>query len=81
SSFKIELPPELRRRGVHDVFHASLLRLHVPNDDRLFPGRLAYQVAALDPSGKEWAIDRIVRHSGTGADAQLLVRWSSGDET
>ena len=33
NSFKIELPPELKRRGVHPVFHASLLRVHVPNDD------------------------------------------------
>ena len=38
SSFKLELPHHLKKRGVHDVFHASLLRIHLPNDDWLFPG-------------------------------------------
>ena len=37
NSFKVDLPSELKRRGVHPVFHASLLRIHIPNDDRLFP--------------------------------------------
>jgi len=32
-SFQLELTPNLQKRGVHDVFHASLLRVHVPNDD------------------------------------------------
>lgn len=36
-SFQIDLPASLRSRGVHDVFHASLLRIHKPNNDRLFP--------------------------------------------
>ncbi|KAF8805802.1 hypothetical protein BYT27DRAFT_7052971, partial [Phlegmacium glaucopus] len=27
-SFKIELPAHLKQWGLHDVFHASLLRLH-----------------------------------------------------
>jgi hypothetical protein len=34
NSFQIELPDNLRQRGVHDMFHSSLLRVHVPNDDR-----------------------------------------------
>jgi hypothetical protein len=33
--------------GVHPVFHASLLRIHVPNDDRLLPGRLGTQATDL----------------------------------
>lgn len=37
-SYQLELPSNLKQRGVHDVFHASLLRIHHPNDDRLFPG-------------------------------------------
>ena len=38
SSFQLELPPHLKRRGVHDIFHSSLQKIHVPNDDWLFPG-------------------------------------------
>ena len=37
-SFRLALPARLKQRGIHDVFHSSLLRIHVPNDDRLFPG-------------------------------------------
>ena len=37
-SFLIDLPSHLKQRGIHNVFHAALLRIHVPNDDRLFPG-------------------------------------------
>ena len=44
ASFKLELPSNLKKRGVHDVFHSSLLREHIPNDDRLFPGRLETQI-------------------------------------
>ena len=32
-SFQIDLPAKLKNRGVHDVFHVALLRIHHPNDD------------------------------------------------
>jgi len=32
-SFRLDLPSRLKQRGVHDVFHASLLRIHHPNND------------------------------------------------
>jgi hypothetical protein len=44
SSYKIDLPSELKRKGIHPSFHASLLRIHHPNDDRRFPGRNLLQV-------------------------------------
>ncbi|EIW76769.1 hypothetical protein CONPUDRAFT_32831, partial [Coniophora puteana RWD-64-598 SS2] len=31
--FCVELPAHLQQRGVHNVFHALLLRIYVPNDD------------------------------------------------
>ena len=33
SSFKMDFLTDLKKRGVHDVFHSSLLRIHVPNND------------------------------------------------
>jgi hypothetical protein len=33
-SFRLDLPANMKQRSVHDVFHSSLLRIHVPNDDR-----------------------------------------------
>ncbi|KAJ3734579.1 hypothetical protein DFJ43DRAFT_1063427 [Lentinula guzmanii] len=75
------LPSRLKQRGVHDVFHASLLRIHVPNDDRMFPGRLENQVADFEDSEGEWAIERILSHSGGRSDAIFEVKWKSGDIT
>jgi len=45
-SFIIDLPARLKQRGVHNVYHASLMRIHHPNDDRLFPGRMDNQIGA-----------------------------------
>ena len=80
SSFKLELPPHLKRRGVHDVFHSSLLREHLPNDDRLFPGRLDSQIETPE-TDREWAVDRILSHSGAKTDSIFEIKWKSGDVT
>jgi hypothetical protein len=39
ASYRLELSNQLKIRGINPVFHASLLRIHIPNDDRRFPGR------------------------------------------
>jgi hypothetical protein len=80
-SFRIELPPRLKQRGVHDVFHASLLRIHHPNDDRLFPGRLDNQLGGdIEPEG-EWAVDRILPHFRSKLDSLFEIKWKVGDTT
>jgi hypothetical protein len=63
------------------VFHASYLRVHVPNDDQRFPGRLDNQVAEFETQEREWAIDRILSHKGSRADAEFKVKWKAGDIT
>jgi hypothetical protein len=80
-SFQIELPPHLKQRGVHNVFHASLLRIHIPNDDRLFPGRLFTQLNAGNDNDPEWAVDKILSHSGSSQDTIFEVLWKAGDMT
>ena len=80
-SFRIELPSHLKQRGVTDVFHASLLRIHVPNDDRLFPGRLFTQLNPGSETESEWAVDKIISHSGSRRDAVFEVLWKAGDVT
>ena len=40
ATYQLGLSDELIKRGVNRAFHASLLRPHVPNDDRRFPGRM-----------------------------------------
>ncbi|KIK50032.1 hypothetical protein GYMLUDRAFT_125430, partial [Collybiopsis luxurians FD-317 M1] len=81
SSCKIQLPLTLKRRGIHDVFHASLLRIHLPNDDRLFPGRLEDQIADFGDVAGEWSVDRILSHTGSRTDSMFEVQWKSGDTT
>ena len=81
SSYRLDLPDHLKRRGIHDVFHASLLREHVPNDDRLFPGRMDTQIGGTPDTEGEWAVDRILSHAGSKMDSVFEIKWKSGDIT
>lgn len=81
ASYKLELSNDLKKRGIHPVFHASLLRIHIPNDDRRFPGRQLSQIPGFGGRQEEWAVDRILSHTGQGEDALFEVLWVSGDVT
>jgi hypothetical protein len=72
-SFRLELPAHLKQRGVHNVFHMSLLWIHIPNDDRLFPGQLDTQLGNADGTEGEWAVDRIIKHAGSKSDAMFEI--------
>ncbi|KAF7317573.1 CCHC-type domain-containing protein [Mycena kentingensis (nom. inval.)] len=78
-TFKLDIPPELKRRGIHPAFHSSLLRIHIPNDDRRFPGRQVAQVTGIGEGSDEWAVRKIIAHSGKGSDAKFEVEWMNGD--
>ena len=78
NTFLLDLPSELKQRGLHPSFHASLLRLHVPSDDRRFPGRQLKQLSTLG-NNEEWAVAEIATHHGKGADALFEVVWKAGD--
>jgi len=80
-SFRVDLPASLKQRGVHDSFHAALLRIHLPNDDRLFPGRLDSQIGADENTDGEWAVDKILSHAGSDEKAVFEVKWKAGDVT
>jgi len=80
-SFQVSLPADLKRRGIHDVFHASLLRIHRSNDDRLFPARSEAHVFGSDENAQEWMVDRITAHAGSRHDAVFGLKGSSGDIT
>ena len=81
NSFELDLPARLKQRGIHPVFHSSLLRIHVPNDDRLFPGRQETQVADFGETEPEWSVERILSHYGSSTDALFEVKWASGNIT
>ncbi|QRV99116.1 Reverse transcriptase (RNA-dependent DNA polymerase) [Ceratobasidium sp. AG-Ba] len=81
ASYEIELPKEIKARGIHPVFHASLLRVHVPSDDRRFPGREFNQIVGLGDAPQEWAVERVLTHKGKGRKAIFKLAWKTGDET
>ena len=79
ATYELELSEELRTRGIHNAFHASLLRPHYPNDDRRFPGRQFHQIPGFGEQPREWAVDRILSHVGAGRNAEFEVQWTTGD--
>ncbi|EGN94767.1 hypothetical protein SERLA73DRAFT_62057, partial [Serpula lacrymans var. lacrymans S7.3] len=81
NSFRVNLPSVMKQRGVHPVFHSSLMRIHIPNDDRLFPGRLESQIGEDQSADNEWAINKIIGHKGVAKDAVFEVQWGAGDIT
>jgi hypothetical protein len=82
NSFLLDLPSQMRSRGIHPVFHSSLLRIHIPNDNRKFPGRLDAQVLDFsDEQEPEWAVSKIWSHTGAQEEAMFEVEWRAGDVT
>lgn len=80
-SFRIDLPSEFLQQGVHPVFHSSLLRIHVPNNDHRFPGRLHDQLHETAIAESQWRIDKVISHSGAKHNEVFQVLWSTGDST
>ena len=81
ATYQLGLSNELIKRGVNQAFHTSLLRPHMPNDDRRFPGRQPFQIPEFREKPEEWIVDSIVIHHGKGLDSEFQVLWKIGDKT
>ncbi|KZV79393.1 hypothetical protein EXIGLDRAFT_574107, partial [Exidia glandulosa HHB12029] len=81
ATYRLRISKELLKRGVHPVFHASLLREYVENDDTRFPGRQWHQILGLGENATSVRVQRVLSHTGTGNDALFEVQWSTGDTT
>ncbi|TFK79150.1 hypothetical protein K466DRAFT_465332, partial [Polyporus arcularius HHB13444] len=79
ATYQLDLPEELRVRGLANAFHVSLLRVHFHSDDHRFPGRQFHQLPGFGEHPREWAVDRILSHVGQGMDAEFEVQWTMGD--
>src|SRR6266481_1442286 len=81
SMVTLELPPELVARCIHPTFHVSLIRAHVPNDDRRFPRRdtkLCYNFGSTDEP--EWFVNEILAHRWVSQNRlEFQVCWTLGD--
>jgi len=78
NSYLLDLPSELKQRGLHPAFHASLLRISEPNDDRRFPGRQMPQMIGIGKV-EDWSIGSIGDHQGKGRDSLFEVVYKAGD--
>ncbi|KAG2150795.1 hypothetical protein DEU56DRAFT_689539, partial [Suillus clintonianus] len=77
-SYLLDPPSELKQRGLHPAFHAHLLRFHVPNDNRRFPGRQLSQISDIGCL-EEWSVSHLTDHNGQGTDSLFEVEYSTGD--
>jgi hypothetical protein len=78
NTYLLDIPAELKQRGIHPSFHADLLRVHIPNDDRRFPGRQLPQVVGIGKV-EEWSIGKIMSHHGKGTDTMFELEYKTGD--
>ena len=82
SNYTLKLPIELEARNIHPMFHASLLKPHILNDDSRFPSRdvqVYYDFGYGEEAEQE--VTEIMAHQWDGRALRLLVKWSSGDST
>ena len=59
----------------------SLLQIHLPNDDQLFPGWLDMQLGSQDTPDGEWAVEKIEGHIGSKTDTKFQIKWKLGNIT
>ena len=81
STITLDLLPELTAQRVHPMFHMSLIRAHVPNDNERFPHHDAksyYDFGAADKP--EWFVNKILGHRWVNQSKwELQVCWTLGD--
>ena len=70
-----------KRGDEHRNMTIVTLRIHIPNDDRLFPGHMDTQIGDGPENDDEWAVDQIISHAGSANDVVFKVQWKSGDIT
>jgi hypothetical protein len=73
STYKLSLPSEYKK--LHPVFHISRLRLSVPNDPELFPGREPPRPPPVVEGTEVYEIEHIVDHKDTRQGRRYLVHW------
>ena len=82
STYKVELPTQLRARNLHDRFHRSKLRPYYANDDALFPHREAHMFYDFGtPDDQEWLVEEILSHQWDKNRLSFQILWNLGDTT
>ncbi|EJD37931.1 hypothetical protein AURDEDRAFT_35540, partial [Auricularia subglabra TFB-10046 SS5] len=81
STYRLELPDELRNRRVHDRFHVSLLKPHIAHEDARFPNRdVRYFYDLGNYVEGETVVEDLIDHMFTPR-LMFQVKWADGDVT
>ena len=80
-TYQLDLSDELMKQGINHLFHTSLLKPHVPSNDRRFLGCLLVQIPGFGGKSEEWIVDSIVLHPGRGVSSEFELQWKVGDMT
>lgn len=74
STYKLALPPPSSQ---YSMFHVSHLKIHVQNDDELFPGRTMEHLGPIvtTEGSTEFFIEKILDEWPWGRGKQYLVCW------
>jgi hypothetical protein len=59
TTYRVNLPQELLRRGIRPSFHALLLKPYIPDEDWRFPRHDYGRFISLEGNKDEWAVERI----------------------
>ncbi|KAF9642092.1 hypothetical protein BDM02DRAFT_3063945, partial [Thelephora ganbajun] len=81
ATYQLGLSDKLVKCGVNKAFHTSLLRPHIPNDNRRFPGRLPIQIPGFSEKPEEWIVNQIVTHHSKGLGSKFQILWKAGDKS
>jgi hypothetical protein len=82
SSYKVELPAQLRAWHLHDQFHHSKLCPYHANDDALFPHWEAHRYYDFGaPDDQEWLVEGILAHKWDKDALSFHVHWNLGNTT
>lgn len=80
-TYKIELPPDLKARWIHDTFHEKVLKPHIKNDPKLFPKcKTCVHYNVGNEPDQEWVVSSIEDHKWSPM-LMFKVRWELGDLT
>jgi len=64
ATYQLALSDEWLKQGINRSFHVSLLKPHIPNNNRRFPGRLPSQIPGFREKPDEWTMDAITAYHG-----------------
>lgn len=81
STYRLDLPEEMKKRRIHDIFNIARLKPHYPNDDANFPGRESIAPYDYGEPDIETGVEAIDAHSWDGKKLHFQVKWADGDTT